>query len=116
MWTCPKCGEPLQGQFDSCWKCAASAGTPLNHTRSILSRRGWRYFGVGLAFELLLILLVLWLPRDSALWVKTFNFLQYSHLIFLAVGEGIGSGFFAIPFLVVSGALMAVFWALILFG
>ncbi len=24
MWTCPKCGEKIEGQFDSCWKCAAS--------------------------------------------------------------------------------------------
>ncbi len=22
MWTCPKCGEKLEDQFDSCWKCA----------------------------------------------------------------------------------------------
>jgi hypothetical protein len=22
MWTCPKCNEPLEDQFDSCWKCA----------------------------------------------------------------------------------------------
>jgi len=23
MWTCPKCNEPIEDQFDSCWKCAA---------------------------------------------------------------------------------------------
>ena len=22
MWTCPKCGEKIENQFDSCWKCA----------------------------------------------------------------------------------------------
>lgn len=22
MWTCPKCGEKLEDQFDTCWKCA----------------------------------------------------------------------------------------------
>ena len=22
MWTCPKCGETIEEQFDSCWKCA----------------------------------------------------------------------------------------------
>lgn len=22
MWTCPKCGEQLEDQFESCWKCA----------------------------------------------------------------------------------------------
>ena len=28
MWTCPKCGEVLEDQFDSCWKCA---GKPSAH-------------------------------------------------------------------------------------
>jgi hypothetical protein len=23
MWTCPKCNERLEDQFESCWKCAA---------------------------------------------------------------------------------------------
>jgi hypothetical protein len=23
MWTCPKCGEAIEDQFDSCWKCAS---------------------------------------------------------------------------------------------
>jgi len=22
MWNCPKCGEQIEDQFDSCWKCA----------------------------------------------------------------------------------------------
>jgi len=22
MWTCPKCGEAIEDQFDSCWKCS----------------------------------------------------------------------------------------------
>jgi len=22
MWKCPKCGEEIDGQFDSCWRCA----------------------------------------------------------------------------------------------
>lgn len=22
-WTCPKCGETLEGQFSACWKCGA---------------------------------------------------------------------------------------------
>jgi hypothetical protein len=26
MWTCPKCGEAIEGQFDSCWKCAGKEG------------------------------------------------------------------------------------------
>jgi len=30
-WTCPKCGEVLEGQFTTCWKCGtnrAEAGPP----------------------------------------------------------------------------------------
>jgi hypothetical protein len=27
-WTCSKCGEKLEAQFDSCWKCGAARGTP----------------------------------------------------------------------------------------
>jgi hypothetical protein len=23
-WTCPSCGEQLEGQFSSCWKCGAT--------------------------------------------------------------------------------------------
>jgi hypothetical protein len=29
MWTCPKCGERLGDQFDSCWKCAAKPAQTL---------------------------------------------------------------------------------------
>lgn len=27
MWQCKKCGEQLEDQFDSCWKCSASRYT-----------------------------------------------------------------------------------------
>jgi predicted nucleic-acid-binding Zn-ribbon protein len=26
MWTCSKCGEQIDDQFDSCWKCATVPG------------------------------------------------------------------------------------------
>jgi hypothetical protein len=26
MWTCKKCGEIVEDQFDSCWKCSAPTG------------------------------------------------------------------------------------------
>jgi hypothetical protein len=28
MWACQKCGESVEDQFDSCWKCAATKGAP----------------------------------------------------------------------------------------
>ena len=38
MWNCQKCGEPIEDQFDTCWKCgtpkgdapAASAANPAS--------------------------------------------------------------------------------------
>jgi hypothetical protein len=27
-WTCPKCGERVEGQFSSCWKCGTSRAQP----------------------------------------------------------------------------------------
>lgn len=27
-WTCPDCGERLEGQFGGCWRCAGSAQDP----------------------------------------------------------------------------------------
>lgn len=29
-WACPRCGEPLEGQFTACWKC----GTPKPEAES----------------------------------------------------------------------------------
>jgi hypothetical protein len=26
-WTCPSCGEQLEGQFGSCWKCGTNRNT-----------------------------------------------------------------------------------------
>ncbi len=34
MWTCPKCGEQLEDQFDSCWKCAL----PGQHLGKVFQR------------------------------------------------------------------------------
>jgi hypothetical protein len=28
MWICKKCGENIDDQFDSCWKCSAPKGGP----------------------------------------------------------------------------------------
>lgn len=46
MWTCPRCGEPNEDPFDSCWRCARESEDlfptePLEH-----SPRGWWRFGL----------------------------------------------------------------------
>ncbi len=28
MWSCPKCNESLEDEFDSCWRCAGSSAPP----------------------------------------------------------------------------------------
>jgi hypothetical protein len=35
MWTCPKCGEMLEDQFDSCWKCAAEPEQAVSATQKL---------------------------------------------------------------------------------
>ena len=76
MWTCPKCGEKIEDQFDSCWKCAAqpkrTASSPL------LSQRGKRAFLLGILFEIVLILLCYLLP-ESWLQVEVRNFFLVTH-------------------------------------
>lgn len=46
MWTCSECGELIEDQFDSCWKCAAqSSDAPLPLEALPLT---WRDYGAGL--------------------------------------------------------------------
>lgn len=35
MWTCPKCGEVLENQFDSCWKCAENQSAMVTPRRCL---------------------------------------------------------------------------------
>ena len=37
MWICPDCGEKLEDQFDSCWKCADKIAVPA--TRNVTTTR-----------------------------------------------------------------------------
>ena len=86
MWTCPKCGEKLEGQFDTCWKCAAQPKqtVPL----PLLSRRGKWAFLLGILFEIVLILLCYVLP-ESWLQVEVRNFFLVTHypLILVVMGS-----------------------------
>lgn len=35
MWTCSKCGEQIEEQFDSCWKCAPVAEQPQSERKPL---------------------------------------------------------------------------------
>jgi hypothetical protein len=43
MWSCPKCGEKIEDQFDSCWRCAAAPEEALEP----IVRLGWQFFLVA---------------------------------------------------------------------
>ncbi len=38
MWTCPKCGEQIEDQFTSCWKCALALGATEPQKKKPLER------------------------------------------------------------------------------
>jgi hypothetical protein len=47
MWICKQCGEKIEDQFDSCWKCASpKAGIPANAPENPNSggadKKSWR--------------------------------------------------------------------------
>jgi hypothetical protein len=33
-WTCPKCGEVLEGQFTTCWKCGYNLPEAVDETKA----------------------------------------------------------------------------------
>jgi hypothetical protein len=62
MWKCPKCGECLEDQFDSCWKCAEQPDSPPPLP---LERLTFRHY----ACALLMSYLVPWLGAFiGSLW------------------------------------------------
>lgn len=105
MWTCPKCGEQIEDQFTSCWKCAA----PLKESapKPLFSRSARRYFLLGMLFELVLILLCFLLP-ECWLQVEVRNFTLITHFPLMLLMEGCGEiAILAILGLLIGLAVMA---------
>jgi hypothetical protein len=45
MWTCAKCGEVIEDQFDTCWKCSTSrsaAAAPTETAETSEGKPAWR--------------------------------------------------------------------------
>lgn len=42
MWTCQKCGEKIEDQFDSCWKCSRPKNAPVPPGTPPPPQRDWR--------------------------------------------------------------------------
>lgn len=116
MWTCLKCGEKIENGVNSCPKCEAQA------VREARARQRWPSWGAafvyGILIELGIVALLIVLPRESWLFVKVFNFLQYSHLPFLwfLVNFGADSSVGAILAGLVVLVVMALVWACVLVG
>lgn len=54
MWTCPKCSETLEDQFDSCWKCAG--GPPNDAGVPIAQKFGWQWLVAGILADAAVLL------------------------------------------------------------
>src|SRR5579863_1213312 len=80
MWTCPKCKENLEDQFDSCWKCAGS-GQASNQTTDL----AWMYPLISLASISVLYLLGGSFWRQSHTNAGYFN--SYGVLLSLVTGS-----------------------------
>src|SRR5436309_3500563 len=111
MWICSKCGEQIEDQFDSCWKCAAQT-EPATPAR-VRSRRWKLALGLGVLCEALLVLLPALLPNDSWLFAKAFNFLVLSHYALLRCLEAFhtDSALIGVALTVLVGLVMALAWA-----
>jgi serpin B len=115
MWTCPKCGEKIEDQFDSCWKCAAQPEQTV--PSPLVSRQGKFFFLFGILFEIVLILLCFLLP-ESWLQIKVRNFFIITHypLMFVMEGLRLGEGVVsAILCLLIALAVMASVWGFLIF-
>jgi serpin B len=114
MWTCPKCGEKIEDQFDSCWKCAARPETTV--PAPLAARRWMIFFFWGLAFELLLVLSCFALP-ENGLSVELRNFTLIAHYpLLILMKNGFGeTAPTAILALLVGLAVMAGIWGFLIF-
>src|SRR5208283_4240817 len=115
MWTCPKCGEEIEDQFDSCWKCAAPAKTTA--LKPLFSRTGKWCFFFGIVFELGLLLLC-FLPTKSWLQSEVLNFtiITHSPLMILMEGSRLGDTMpTAILGLLIGLLIMASIWGFLIY-
>jgi serpin B len=119
MWTCPKCGEKIEDQFDTCWKCAAPPEQPAPPVSAV--RRCIRFFLLGLLFEAFLIALGFLMP-ECWLEVEIGNFYVITHypmmvmMMFVAdtfhIGEDPISG---ILLILVGFAVMGAIWGSLIY-
>ncbi len=116
MWTCPKCGEKIEDQFDSCWKCAARSEqtAPAAHT----PYRYGRLFLFGILFEVFLFAVGAWLPEGSWLSSEFRNdlFIIHSPLLWLlSLAAAFDNPLAAIFCFLLLLCLTGLFWAFLFY-
>ncbi len=115
MWTCPKCGEKIEDQFDSCWKCAAQP--EQTKTRAHAPHRLRRLFLCGILLEVVFIALCFFLS-ESWLQIKLYNLFVLTYFPFVWFMETFrffgDSLLLGILGLLAWLLLMGLFWAVLL--
>jgi hypothetical protein len=76
MWNCPKCGEEIEDQFDSCWKCAA---VPEQLDDSKAGPAMMTGCAIGVLFMAALILAVLFAVGGAGIYGSPFDPGRRSH-------------------------------------
>jgi len=93
MWICPNCGEKLEDQFDSCWKCTGIIAMPAaTNTTTTKRRKGCLVAIIGLVVILFFV---------APLWYKFFT-----HSVFKSSSPAAGIG--VVCFLQESDAMVSV--------
>jgi hypothetical protein len=94
MWNCEKCGEMLEDQFNSCWKCGTGKdGTPCpnSHVSDSREREGRAILGFCTLFSALGILLSM--GAGFYLWTEGHPFLG---MVTAFIGAMYHSGLFIV--------------------
>lgn len=63
MRLCPKCGEPIEDPFDSCWKCAGKP-EPAEPAVAQVPRLTWKFFILAAFMSVLAVLLADFIQYD----------------------------------------------------
>ncbi len=112
MWTCSKCGEKIEDQFDSCWKCA---GPPVQKgSARPTARRIRSFFLFGILFEVALITVAAFLP-DCWLQVEIRNFALIVHYPFLVAFGNANDALSAILGLLLAMTVLGTMWGVLIY-
>ena len=70
MWTCPKCSEEIEDQFDSCWKCAGQAEKTVRTSQ--VQTLNWFHYLIAAVISYLIPWLAVFL-HDFLVWSRTLH-------------------------------------------